>query len=297
MPCFSPLKALRTSGGVQILRSDAKLFNLQIPCGQCVGCRLERSRQWAMRCVHEASLYEHNCFLTLTYDDEHVPHDGGLHYSHFQKFLKRLRRSNPDVNIRFYMCGEYGGKFGRPHFHACIFNFTFSDLELWRKSNSGFHLYRSAKLEQLWPFGFSSVGALTFESAAYCARYIMKKVTGDLATRNYESVSTVTGEIYERCPEFNKMSLKPGIGAGWYEKFNKDVFPHDRVVINGTPSKPPRYYDKLYSRDDIDAFNDVKSKRVVDIASKYKDNNPSRLNAKRLVTEATLSKLKRSLTS
>jgi hypothetical protein len=293
MSCFHPLKAFRDSSGVRVLPADAQLFNLRLPCGQCVGCRLERSRQWALRCIHEASLHEFNCFVTLTYDDAHVPEDGGLHHRDFQLFMKRLRKSFPDFSIRYYMCGEYGGDFGRPHFHVILFNHTFSDLTLWRKSNAGSSLFRSATLEQLWPFGFSSIGAVTFESAAYVARYVMKKVTGSGSSRHYETLNESTGEIHSRRPEYNGMSLKPGIGADWYKKFSSDVFPHDRVVHDGTPSKPPRYYDKLLGRSNPDLLASIKSKRVLDNESRFADNTIQRLASKELVTKASISKLVR----
>lgn len=292
MPCFHPLKAMRSSSGVKVLCSDAKIFNLQLPCGQCVGCRLERSRQWALRCIHEASLHEFNSYITLTYNDESAPLDGGLHHRDFQLFLKRIRK-HFDTPIRYYMCGEYGGDFGRPHFHAILFGLTFTDLSIWKKSPSGHQLFRSATLERLWPYGFSSVGGVTFESAAYVARYIMKKVTGDPMHRAYDAVNTETGEIYTRRPEYNRMSLKPGIGAGWFDKYNSDVFPHDRVVHDGTPTKPPRYYDKLLNASNPDLFDKIKAKRILDNSVRFADNTPSRLHSKETVTKASLSLLKR----
>lgn len=295
MPCYHPLRAERHSGGVRVLSGDSPLYNLLLPCGQCHGCRLERSRQWAMRCMHEASLYDNNCFITLTYNPESVPEDGGLNYRHFQLFMKRLRKHFFPVPIRFYMAGEYGGEFGRPHFHACLFNIDFLDRKPWRKSNSGNMLYTSATLETLWPYGFSSVGSLTFESAAYVARYIMKKVNGTMQARTYEAVSTVTGEIFARRPEFNKMSLKPGIGSGWYDKFHTDVFPHDRVVVNGTPTKPPKYYDKLLRRSNQDLYEKIKNKRFLDSIPRMLDNRPSRLLVKEIVSKAATSQLKRGL--
>jgi hypothetical protein len=99
---------------------------LELPCGQCIGCRLERSRQWAMRCLHESSLYDRNAFVTLTYDDEHLPPGGSLNYPDFQRFMKRLRK-NSKSPIRFYMGGEYGESTLRPHFHVCLFGYDFPD--------------------------------------------------------------------------------------------------------------------------------------------------------------------------
>lgn len=193
MPCYKPLDAWRPdiSSGVKklIFQYNPKLCSspmpeLQVPCGRCVGCRLERSRQWALRCIHEARMHKQNCFITLTYNDENLPADKSLHYEDFQKFMKRLRRKFGE-GVRFYMCGEYGENLGRPHFHACLFGVDFADKKLWRKSPSGAFLYRSATLEQLWPFGYSSIGDVTFETAAYVARYIMKKITGEAAELHY----------------------------------------------------------------------------------------------------------------
>lgn len=295
MPCYHPMKAMRSSSGVVVLPSSATIHNLLLPCGQCHGCRLERSRQWAIRCMHEASLHDDNCFITLTYSDEHCPTDGGLHHKDFQRFMKRLRKYFAPAKIRFYMAGEYGGKFGRPHFHAILFGINFADREPWQKSPSGSLLYRSALLERLWPFGYSSLGDVTFESAAYVARYVMKKVTGDLAKAAYEVVATDTGEVIDRRPDYNAMSLKPGIGADWFKKFKSDVFPHDRVVVDGSETKPPRYYDKLLKRVDPDAFDTIKMLRAIDNADKYADNTPDRLAAKEAVSIAATSQLKRKL--
>ncbi|WNK14490.1 MAG: replication initiator protein [Microvirus sp.] len=295
MPCYHPLKAMRSSSGVTILNSDAEIFNLKLACGQCVGCRLERSKQWAIRCMHEASLYENNSFISLTYDDANVPHDGSLNHKHFQLFMKRLRARFPDNNIRYYMCGEYGGERGRPHYHAILFNHTFTDLSIWKVSDLGHSLFRSAVLESLWPFGFSSIGSVTFESAAYVARYIMKKQTGSLSSRYYQAVSTVTGEVFDRRPEYNSMSLKPGIGYDWFSKYHSDVFPRDACIVDGTPSHPPRYYDKLLKRLNPDLLVKIKSNRVLDINDNWVDNTPHRLIAKEIVTKSILSNLTRSL--
>lgn len=294
MPCYHPLKAFRDASGVRVLSSDAAIFNLRLPCGQCVGCRLERSRQWALRCLHEASLHASNSYITLTYAPEHVPSDGSLNHRHFQLFMKRLRKYS-GLPVRYYMCGEYGESRLRPHFHALLFGIDFPDRTVWRSSPSGSVLYRSAILERLWPFGHSSVGDVTFQSAAYVARYVMKKVTGDAASKAYEVVSIETGEVISRMPEYNRMSLKPGIGAGWFDKYSSDVFPHDRVIHDGTKSKPPRYYDKLLSRLDPDLHSSIKNKRMLDAQENWRDNVPNRLVAKEAVVKAKISFLKRGI--
>ena len=162
---------------------------LELPCGQCIGCRLERSRQWAMRCLHEASLYDRNAFITLTYDDSHLPPGGSLSYPDFQRFMKRLRR-RIGSKVRFYAGGEYGEQGTiRPHFHACLFGYDFPDKVFFKRSASGDKLYTSKLLESLWPYGISSVGDVTFQSAAYIARYCVAKRTGDAAKSWYACVS------------------------------------------------------------------------------------------------------------
>lgn len=266
---------------------------LTLPCGQCIGCRLERSRQWAVRCMHESQMHAVNSFVTLTYDDNHVPHDYSLNYRHFQLFMKRLRKAYGPV--RFYMCGEYGETYQRPHFHACLFGVRFSDLKEWRKSGAGFQLYRSSGLEKLWTYGSAEVGDVTFESAAYVARYCVKKVTGRNAEKHYEMVDGETGEVYSRIPEFTRMSLKPGIGATWYEKFKREVFPLDRVVVRGTECKPPRYYKYLldaapdFMSDSVDYQRYLKGRELAS------DNTEDRLRAKEAVCIARTNKLRRSL--
>lgn len=257
--------------------------SLDLPCGQCIGCRLERSRQWAVRCLHEAALHPDNCFVTLTYRDDQLPPRGSLDYSHFQKFMKRLRK-DVRVPVRFYMCGEYGEQLGRPHFHACLFGFDFRDKTYWRTSPAGSKCYRSDHLERLWPFGACEIGAVTFESAGYVARYCVQKITGHNARYHY-------GEL---TPEFNRMSLKPGIGARWLEKFRRDVYPHDYVVVRGHETKPPRYYDKLHSVYFPEEIEEITFRREQQGRSRYQDNTLERLSVKEQVTTAATSQLHRS---
>lgn len=298
MACFKPLKAYQCFDKSIVFTEVRKhdiVRSLELPCGQCVGCRLERSRQWAIRCMHEASLYKDNCFITLTYDEEHLPEDYSLHYDDFQRFMKRVRKKYTGKKIRFYMAGEYGENFGRPHFHACIFNLDFEDKYLWQKTDSGSKIYRSKILEELWPFGYSSIGEVNFQSAAYVARYIMKKVTGDMAEQHYEEVNFTTGEIIQRKPEFNKMSLKPGIGYGWYEKYKDDVYPHDYVIVNGKKCKPPKFYDKKYADDYPYEFDQLQWDREKFAKAQVFDNTPERLLVKEEVLKAKLSRLKRKL--
>ena len=246
--------------------------------------------------MHEASLYDHNSFITLTYNDDHLPSDGSLNHVHFQRFFKRLRKHFNGRRIRYYMAGEYGSKLGRPHYHAIVFGLDFPDKRLWRKTPAGSVLYRSNTLEALWPFGYSSIGDVTFESAAYVARYCLKKVTGDAAYSHYKTVDLSTGEISHLKPEYNKMSLKPGIAADWYAQFSSDVHNYDYVVTrDGKTCRPPRYYDKLLKRSDPAAFEIIKEQREAKLIELQDDNTPDRLAAKAVIINQNLSKLKRTI--
>jgi hypothetical protein len=297
MACFHPLQAYQTSDG-SIIFSERKgdvVRSLSLPCGQCWGCRLERSRQWAVRCMHEASLHDQNCFITLTYDNDHCPSDRSLNYGDFQRFMKRFRKKFKGSTIRFYMAGEYGEKFERPHFHACIFGFNFPDLTLWKRTPSGALIYRSKSLEDLWPFGYSSVGDVTFESAAYVARYVMKKRTGKGIGDHYETTDMETGEIKDRVPEFNRMSLKPGIGANWFKRYHTDIYPHDYVVVNGRETRPPKFYDKKFAEQFPEEFEQLQFQRFVDAVDRFEDNTDERLAVKEQVTIARTRQLSRAI--
>lgn len=280
--CVRPLKGYRDKSGTLFFHSVPGSNVFKVPCGQCVECRLKRSREWAARCMHEASLHAENCFITLTYRDNPV----SLNYRDFQLFMKRLRKVFPKV--RFYMCGEYGEEFSRPHFHACLFGVNFPDRVRFGKS-----LFRSALLERLWPHGHSSIGAVTFESAAYVARYVMKKVTGDAAEAHYRFVDPDTGEVFDRTPEFCHMSLKPGIGADWLGKFFSDVYPTGQMVVRGVESQSPRYYDKLYRRADRAGFDGLKEARFVESLARYRDNYDYRLAVREKVVYARTRLLRR----
>jgi len=299
MPCYHPLSAYQCADGSIVFYESKRhdtVKTLSLPCGQCVGCRLERSRQWAIRCMHEAQMHTQNCFITLTYDDNHLPSDRSLHYRDFQLFIKRLRKRYSGRRIRYYMAGEYGENFGRPHWHACIFGLDFDDKKLWKRTSANSQLYRSADLELLWPFGYSSIGDVTFESAAYVARYIMKKVTGKNAAEHYQEIDPDTGEITNRTPEFTKMSLKPGIGYEWYKQYTSDVYPHDYVIIRGKKVKPPKFYDKKYKIDNPFEFDELLYIREKSAKLRHEDNTLERLAVKEQVAKAKLQKLKRNLT-
>lgn len=299
MPCFNPLEGYRSktvtkNGKRKIVFNTQDGFvdlPVKVPCGQCIGCRLERSRQWAIRCVHEASLYSSNCFITLTYNDHNLPVGGSLVLDDFQRFMKRLRKKFGD-GIRFFHCGEYGEKFKRPHYHACIFNLDFPDKKLVYK-RLGHNIYSSVILSELWPYGFHEIGDVTFESAAYVARYIMKKVNGKKADMHYTSIDYNTGEYVDLKPEYVTMSRRPGLGSKWFDKFSTDVFPSDFIVLNEKKMRPPKYYDYLYDIAMPDDLRKVKVRREKYAKLFDKNNTSDRLKVREAVLASKIKNLKR----
>lgn len=225
-----------------------------IPCGKCIGCRLAHSRQWAVRCVHEASLHDRNCFLTLTFDDAHLPSSMSVNVRDVQLFLKRLRKalSYQNIKIRFFACGEYGDKNLRPHYHLIIFGYDFSDDRCLLRQTPYGPLYISDFLFSLWPYGFHTIGNVTFKSCAYVARYVTKKVYGKDAPAHYNG----------RNPEFITMSRKPGIAHDWIVKYYADVYNYDRVVLpDGMITRPPAYYDEYLHLTDSEKYDILKARR------------------------------------
>jgi len=270
---------------------DAGPF-ITVPCGNCIGCRLDRSRSWAIRCVHEAQLHDNNCFITLTYAPEHIPENGALEFKHFQDFMKNYRYHHGPV--RFFHCGEYGTGSFRPHYHAIIFGHTFSDQELLSETR-GQKLYTSASLEKLWPYGHTSVGSVTWQSAAYVARYLIKKVTGSLADAHYERLNLTTGELVQLPREYTTMSRRPGIGNNWFEQFHADVYPDDFCVVDGKKYKPPRYYDNLLLELDPELHDQVKEKRDIYALKHQTDNHSKRLAVREICTLRKVDQLARTL--
>ncbi|AXH77415.1 MAG: replication initiator protein [Microviridae sp.] len=294
--CFYPVTAFKTAQGAVVFAERGDVVGtLVLPCGKCVGCRLERARQWGIRVMHEASQYEANCFVTLTYDDAHLPFRNSLDYRDFQLFVRRLRKCR-DYSVRYFACGEYGGELGRPHYHAALFNEGFlNDRKPWRVTPGGHKVFRSATLDRLWGKGFAEIGSLNVSSARYIARYALKKVTGDLAPDHYRRV-TEDGEVYYLAPELLHMSLKPGIGSRWFDRYaGSDVLHRDGVVVDGRVESLPRFYDKLWMRREADSFDDAKAQRIVKALSVADDNTDARLRVKEAIVKARLRFYKRDL--
>lgn len=243
---FLPEEFLKNTGG----RGDL----LKLPCGQCMECRIAKAREWSIRLLHESFLHERNCFITLTYDDEHLPSNGSLNYDDCQKFLKRLRKfldENFGRKIRFYACGEYGTMSMRPHFHLIVFGEDFSfDRKIWSVRH-GNKLFRSASLERLWTYGYSSIGSVSYDSVMYVARYVTKKIKGDIAVFYYDGLE----------PEFARMSRRPGIGHDFVVKFSQDIYNFDEVIVGKLKLRPPAYYDKLFADAHPVEFVAIKDRR------------------------------------
>lgn len=258
---------------------------IEIPCGQCIGCRIDYSRQWANRCLMELQYHESSYFVTLTYDDVHVPisyyanNDDGeaspaqtLCKRDLQLFFKRLRY-NTGQDIRYFCCGEYGSKSARPHYHCIIFGLVLDDLVPYKRSHEGFQYYNSETVQKAWrgfahniegdeipgtygDLGFAVVADVTWESCAYTARYVTKKATG------YERQFYDTFNLQ---PEFAIMSRKPGIGRQFYEDHKGELYEYDHISIKthkgGRQVRPPRYFDQLFDIDDPDSMSEIKAKR------------------------------------
>lgn len=274
MSCFRPLTAYRDrqGGTVRLGASSSDVGDvLQLPCGRCVGCRMDQARSWSIRIGHEAQLYDSNLFVTLDYAPEHL-RSWSLQYRDMQLFLKRLRKRVKGVSqapdgrrpIRFFLCGEYGERFKRPHWHVILFNCRMPDQERFVNGS-----YRSSVMEEVWGAGNCVIGDVTPASAAYVAGYTQDKVYGQRAREYYEDlVDPRTGEVSSRRPPFVVMSRRPGIGHWWYQRYGGDLFPHDHAVQGGKSYKVPRYYwEKFQSSGDwrvVDEVREARYQRAMD---------------------------------
>lgn len=269
---------------------------LKLPCGGCVGCRLERARQWAVRCMHEKRMSQSSAFVTLTYDDDYLPVGGTLVKRDMQLFMKRLRRGYGD-GIRFFGCGEYGDLGGRPHYHLLLFNVGFADRRSFGKSKRGEQLFVSAGLSRVWRFGHHSIGDVTFESCQYVARYICDKITGERAEDHYRRIDRF-GECFDLAPEFVLMSRRPGIGLAWYDKYGDESFEHDNCIVGGKPTRIPRFYDKKLEASDPARMAAIKRERTLQSMQPHvkAEQSPDRRKVREEVTRQNLKRFRRDVT-
>lgn len=247
---------------------------IEIPCGKCESCRLTYSKEWMQRCMLEQRAWKYNEMLTLTYDEEHVPKTQGtdlttgvvdevntLRKKDVQDFMKRLRKYwsthyNED-NIRFFMCGEYGEKYGRPHYHMLMFNFNVRDKKFYKKSQKGFDMFHSQIIEDIWGKGHIELNAISPESCAYVARYVLKKQKGKNSKEYYE--------IQGKVPEYTNCSRMPGIGYYYYQDNKEKIYEYDKINLVNNKGlqtlKPAKYYDRLYDAENTLSMESIKEKR------------------------------------
>lgn len=343
MPCYHPIpvwllpnvKSKNGKASISFKDPYAKPSKdrvpLLLPCGRCVGCRLSRSRQWAVRCVHEASLYENNCFITLTFSPLFENLNNSLMKTDFQNFMKRLRKKFvPKIpngldqkqkeewlrihGIRFFHCGEYGTKGERPHHHACLFNFDFPDKELWSVKN-GVRLYRSEILERLWSVRVTEEKAEYFDDKdlfiedgkiyakqGFCtigdvtpdsAAYVAGYMLKKIKEDDFSWLAPPEDDKPDlRIPEYISMSRRPGIGKGFMDQWASDIYPEDELVFGGLKLKPPRYYDNLYAVSFPEDIEKIKENRLTS-AKENPHNSDIRLRVREKIAVAKLKTKKR----
>lgn len=271
MTCYYPLDGYRSrttteKGKRQIVFDVNKGFAdqpMQVPCGKCIGCRLDKSSDWAARCYHETKMHKRSCFLTLTYSDEELQKNGwGLHRRHLKNFRKRFKHYLKNTNqkdVLFFACGEYSPQKKRPHYHMIIFGYWPPDKKYYRKNKRGDKLYTSKTLDEIWGHGFVNFGTANEKTAGYVARYLVKK-------QYIGNNRSETKKVYQWMnleEEFLSMTTQPPIGKSFWTKYRSEgKFKHDFMIINGRKHKPPRFYDKLEEQESEKAFRKVKALRI-----------------------------------
>lgn len=281
----------------------------KIPCKLCCGCQEKYSKDWATRCMLEAQKWTQNFFITLTYDEEHIPRDdelvnkktgeifqndnweqGHLETKHSEKFIKDLRRyweyHFNHKGIRFYLAGEYGSKTKRPHMHAILFNLPIKpeQLEVYKITQNGDMLWKCPEIEKIWGKGFISLAEVNWDTCAYVARYVMKKQKGKKSDEWY----------YEQgmSPEFVRMSNRPGIGLDFFKENFQKIYEHDEIIINGHKQsiqsvKPCEYYDRKYAEMFPEEMEKIKQNRkiVAKATNELKNRQSSLTEKERLAVE------------
>lgn len=235
--------------------------------------------------MHEAS-----SFVTLTYDGEHLPEDWSLKLRDWQLFRKRLREAVGP--FRFFMAAEYGGRFKRPHFHALIFGHDFSSDRRVVERKGDITLWTSPTLESVWRNGYVSIGAVDAGSVGYVTKYCVKKQRAKHLP--VERVDSETGEVWQVAPEFVTMSRRPGLGSKWIERFHRDVYPSDEVVLSGRRLRPPRFYDERLPEDELASVKDARKVRAAArAAGETPEDRARQLEVSERVREARLGLLGR----
>jgi len=287
MSCYHPLRAVVLGTNAETGKKRIKILAnsdfsyehsdyeyITVPCGRCIGCRLKYSRIWADRCMLEASYHNSNVFLTLTYDNEHLPEPlsgspiNPLEKRQLQLFIKRLRKKFPDQKIRYFACGEYGGTSMRPHYHLILFGLKLDDLKLLYKNDDQFRYYTSDSIYSCWSYGYHIITSVNWDVCAYVARYIVKKQYG---------IGASVYDDYNFPAEFTLMSRKPGIGRDFYEDHKLEIY-DDEVYLPTEKGariiRPNKYYDSLFDIDYPDYMQGIREdrKRLAKVNEALKSN-------------------------
>lgn len=307
MPCYRPVTAWRSTSVNEATGKRSLVFSrakgqlgseLQVPCNNCVGCRLDRSRSWSTRIMHERREHELAVFLTFTYSDEHLPEGNSLLKRDFQLFMKRLRKyhhyyNGDDNKLKYFMCGEYGGKTQRPHYHAIVFGLDFADKRFHKHGKRGDPIYTSVKLDELWGLGHTYIGSVSIQSAGYVARYCLDKINGEMADEHYRRINPQTGECWNVLPEYQASSQ--GLGAAHFDKHYKQMYIRDSCIVQGKEIPVPKYYDKKLEQIDPELLAAIKERRKAKALLRKQDSTYERLKVREEIKLAQVNLLKREL--
>lgn len=306
------MKAYRTGDGRICFSAGGSRTGISfaLPCGQCIGCRLIRSQELATRIVHETKLHPVSVFITLTYDQETVPTDYGLNPRDLRLFIKRLKKLKGH-STRVFAVGEYGDKGLRPHYHAVIFGADFAKKQVVKintvkATGARSPVYVSDELRKLWPNGSHEIETVTPGLAGYIARYTIKKMNGDYADQHYTRVSPIDGKTYRVHPEFGVMPRRPGLGFGWFLKYQSDavsfartsagrvMYVNESIIVDGQRRKTPAYYLRKMNEQDQLQIKRARKRAAL----KAKDNNtPARLKVREEIQLLRAQRLQRQLES
>lgn len=306
MACVSPLtaywsKQFGKSGKRLITFSRGESFSgvpFKVECGQCIECRAGYATDWATRLMHERKCHDFAWFITLTYNDASLPEDRSLSKDEARLFVDRLRKMQWRKfkrRIRYFTAGEYGDDKNRPHYHLIVYNCFFDDLKFYKKNERGESLFSSKLLSEAWQNrGFCTIGEVTYDSAHYCAKYGLKRVTG-LKADEYYTAYTADGIIYTLQPEYSTKSNRPGIGRFFFEKYYKEMYVTDSCVVNGKEVPVPKYYDTLYEKIDPAHMLVIKRNRRKRGVLRSRSDTVDRRRAREVIALKRLAQRKRSV--
>lgn len=284
------LEGQTTRKGKQLIVSgmppvNVKYKTLLRQCDQCKGCRVRRRMELALRLEHESQFNEHSWFVTLTYNDEHLPAGGSVNIKAIPDFIRmlrqKLRRKKIKQKLRYFAVSEYGGQTGRAHYHLILFGPDFPDRKISytkpsRANHSesfiklfgigGARYYTSELLENVWGNGFAQLTSVSQATMQYVAKFHIDKVTGEKAAEYY-SYTDESGNAYNLEPEQCRMSTNPGLGRKWIEKYWKCVYPRGYIIGHGgVKFAPPKYYDAWLEKNHPKVYLQVKEQRAKEIS-------------------------------